>query len=916
LGSTKFTAKPGFWANLFLPQKWKLSFNHKTPDRFLLSLKQDTELRFASIRAISTRKGLLWSAIEIRSADRTDVLGGLSTSAASTLVEQLQSVINEHLISTIESDKAQLIEIDEAIQTLTRSGHQYLALGDINQTIASVPGEAAKAIAHPLFDIERVPQALSQQFPASLSMLADREARLRYNAKFITAELARFDTFFSDMDGRSLSHEQREACIRLEDNNLLVASAGSGKTATMVGKVAYVLDKGLYRPEEILVLAFNNDAAKELRERLAQQLRVNPADLGCQVSTFHALGRNIIQQVEGKPPQLANWVEHPAGESRLIEQMINELRQNDPVFLQLWTQLLVLYPKADIPVDVFDSEEDYRRYISDRNRRDGATISTLSGVYVKSLQEQRIANWLWLNSIPFEYERQVLIGEEGGEQRYVQPDFYYPEINTYHEHFAINKDGTSPFENYVEHAQQKRDGYRQAGISFFETTSAQANDDSLLEALEAQLRKRGIEPVSRSLDQVLNALEPDVIRRYHNLVSVCIKHIRSAQLKQDMLLERSKALKHKARADRFARAVWILAEAYTSKLDEAESIDFEGMIGSAIKLIEDGRYSSPFKLILIDEFQDISEPRANLIRALRSQRPFTKIFAVGDDWQSIYRFAGSDITLFTQFQQHFGTSWIGKLQQTYRCNQLIAEVAANFVQRNPGQMKKDVQSIKPAIPRSIRVIPVKVEWEKPSMENACLQLLTRLNSFAAKVATKWQTEAKLKLSVLVLSRYNMQNPFKGKTPEFSHIDVRSMTFHRAKGLEADYTVLLDVSEGNFGVPSQIEDDELLQLVIPSPETFPHAEERRLFYVAMTRASRGVFFLINQSRPSRYIAELRQIGGENVSLEMLDGRSLQECPACANGFLVQRVGKGGNTFMGCSEYPVCRHTASTDATAPQ
>lgn len=919
MGSKQFTAKPGLWARLFLPQKWTLSFTPKAPDRLQLSLKQPTEpseLPFATIIDIETSKGLLWTAIEIRSTGRTDILGGLSREAAATLAEQLRSTINQHLVSRIETDKAQLIEIDEAIQTLTRSGHQYLALGDINQTVASVPGEAAKAIAHPLFDIERVPQTIARQFPASLSMLSDRQERQRYNAEFIASELTRFDAFFNDLDGRSLSNEQREACIRLEDNNLLVASAGSGKTATMVGKVAYVLEKGLYRPEEILVLAFNNDAAKELRERLANQLRVNTADLGCQVSTFHALGRRIIEYVEGKPPKLANWVEHPAGESKLIEQMIHELQQSDPVFQRLWAQLLVLYPKADIPIEVFDSEEDYRRYISDRNRRDGATISTLPGVYVKSLQEQRIANWLWLNSIPFEYERQVLIGEESGEQRYVQPDFYYPQIDTYHEHFAINKDGTSPFEGYVEHAQQKRVGYHKAGISFIETTSAQATDDSLLEILEAQLRKRGIKPIPRNLDQIMNALEADVIRRYHNLVSVCIKHIRSAQLTQDMLLERAKALRHKARADRFARAVWLLAEAYASKLTEARSIDFEGMIANAVKLIQDGQYPSPFKLILVDEFQDISEPRANLIKALRSQRPFTKVFAVGDDWQSIYRFAGSDITLFTQFEQYFGNCWIGKLQQTYRCNQLIAEVAASFVQRNPGQMSKDVQSVRPKVPRSIRVIPLKVEWEKSSMENACQQLLTRLNGFAGKIAPKWQTETKPKLSVLVLSRYNMQSPFRGRTPTFSHIEIRSMTFHRAKGLEADYTVLLDVSEGNFGVPSRIEDDELLQLVIPSPETFPHAEERRLFYVAMTRASRGVYILTNQSKPSRFIAELKQIGGESVSLETVEGAQIQQCPACENGHLVQRVAKGGNAFMGCSEYPACRYTCSTEPTAPE
>lgn len=195
------------------------------------------------------------------------------------------------------------------------------------------------------------------------------------------------------------------------------------------------------------------------------------------------------------------------------------------------------------------------------------------------------------------------------------------------------------------------------------------------------------------------------------------------------------------------------------------------------------------------------------------------------------------------------------------------------------------------------------------MDNACQQLLTRLNSFAAKIAPKWRTDAKQKLSVLVLSRYNMQNPFKGHPPVFSHIEVRSMTFHRAKGLEADYTVLLDVSEGNFGVPSRIEDDELLQLVIPFSETYPYAEERRLFYVAMTRASRGVFLLTNQVRRSRYIDELMEIGGDNVSLESVDGQALEPCPACHKGHLVLRSAKNGSKFMGCSEYPVCRHTAN-------
>ncbi|RWQ37765.1 MAG: hypothetical protein EOS20_10940 [Mesorhizobium sp.] len=161
-----------------------------------------------------------------------------------------------------------------------------------------------------------MPAGLKASLPASFAMLTDPGVRHAYNEAFVAAELRKFQPFFDDLDGRSLSDQQREACIRLEDNNLLVASAGAGKSATMVGKVAYVLEKPLYRPDEILLLAFNKSAADELRTRIARQLQVEESALKCRVETFHALGRGIIEDVEGRPPQLANWVDHPAGEAR------------------------------------------------------------------------------------------------------------------------------------------------------------------------------------------------------------------------------------------------------------------------------------------------------------------------------------------------------------------------------------------------------------------------------------------------------------------------------------------------------------------------------------------------------------------------------------------------------------------------
>ncbi|WP_290562191.1 UvrD-helicase domain-containing protein [Agrobacterium sp.] len=375
-----------------------------------------------------------------------------------------------------------------------------------------------------------------------------------------------------------------------------------------------------------------------------------------------------------------------------------------------------------------------------------------------------------------------------------------------------------------------------------------------------------------------------------------------------MLLERANSLHDKKRARVFAQAIWKITEAYTQKLKDDKRIDFDAMIANATSLVEEARYKSPYSLILVDEFQDISDSRANLIKALKNQKPFSKIFAVGDDWQSIYRFAGSDISIFTQFEANFGASWQGRLETTYRCNQVIADAAAGFIQRNPAQLRKAVRSARPAIARSIRAIPITGERGKPDFSQACMRLLERLDRFLGGIASQWRTNSGAKLKVMVLWRYNLLDPFAGDLPQFENIEVSGLSFHRAKGLEADYTILLDVSEGEYGVPSRIEDDELLNLVMPQPETFEYAEERRLFYVALTRASRGVFLLMNGRQPSRYVRELGAIAGVNFRLETIDGEALPQCPTCHVGHLIERKSRSGGRIMGCNQYPECSHTA--------
>jgi DNA helicase-4 len=866
------------------------------------------DLPCLDIVGLSVAKGFLWSTLDITTRDRTIPLRHLRPQAAAILASKVREFVNQDLCRRIGLEIASLRRVDTEIRQIVARKERYLAQGDVAQLIAGLSSEAYLVLSHPLFDKELAPASLQTALPDTLSFLTDAKIREQYNEEFVHAELARRASFFDNLDGRSLSAQQREASVRLEDNNLLVASAGSGKSATMVGKIAYVLDAGLYSPEEILVLAFNKNAADELRERVARQLGIEQADLASKITTFHALGRSIIAQSEGRPPRLADWVDHPAGEAKVIEQIIDKLLKANPEFSRLWIDLLALHPKADRPTEVFDLEADRERYLSSRREKGNATIGTLSGTYVKSLQEQTIANWLWLHSVDFDYERQVEIEDASGAKAHVHPDFYYPASETVHEHFAIDADGSSPFPNYVEHARSKVAGYRRAAMDFFQTTSAQAGDGLLVTTLEAELKARDIPLVRKNYQAIVDALEPVVIKHYHRLITASIKRIRSSHLTLELLLERTKSLQDQPRGRAFAQAIWLITEAYSLKLREAERIDFDSMLANATRLVEDGRYQSPFSLILADEFQDITEASANLIKALKQQRPSTRLFAVGDDWQSIYRFAGSDISIFTEFEAHFGVSWLGRLEQTYRCNQLIAETAASFVQRNPAQLKKSVRSIRPAVPKSIRVIPVDGERGKPDFSDACRRVLTRLDTFLGAISDQWRRPDQQKLKVLVLWRYNQLDPFKEARPRFEYIEVSGLSFHKAKGLEADYTLLLDISEGDYGVPSQIEDDELLDLVMPMPEALEYAEERRLFYVALTRASRGVFLLTNSKQQSRFIRELSEIAGPNVRFESIDGDLLVLCPSCHVGQMVQRQAGGDSRFLGCNQYPDCDHTA--------
>jgi DNA helicase-4 len=257
---------------------------------------------------------------------------------------------------------------------------------------------------------------------------------------------------------------------------------------------------------------------------------------------------------------------------------------------------------------------------------------------------------------------------------------------------------------------------------------------------------------------------------------------------------------------------------------------------------------SPYRAIIVDEFQDISIARAKLLKALLRQDPLNRLFAVGDDWQSIYRFAGSDISIMRSFSEWFGHSEQVSLDRTFRFGQPLSDRAAHFVCQNSFQLPKTVISTVVREGAAITIVAKSKEASDP--------LRIALESIV-------QRKSQQRVSVQLLGRYNFNKP-RDVAPlrgEFPNLSIEFKTVHGSKGLEADFVVVLDVVGGRYGFPSEISDDPVLSLVLAEAEVYPNAEERRLFYVALTRARVGVYLLTDNPQSS-FLEEFRGKPGVN------------------------------------------------------
>jgi DNA helicase-4 len=765
-----------------------------------------------------------------------------------------------------------------------------------------IPQSAAHRI------LEAYPPPLSA-FTSQFGSASAKSLKLRellsefatHNHAHLAAQKAKLKAFFDTVEASPLTEEQVEACICMDDAVQVVAAAGSGKTSTMVAKTGYVLHEQLAHPEQILLLAFNTKAAAELKERVRKRLADVDGIDRVTVMTFHSFGRAVLAEVNRVKPAVAKWVGSIAKETEMIAAIVDDLRARNPKFGTDWDIFRTIYGRP-----VGRAEELTKR--SDKSRGE---IRTAGGEWVKSQEERLIADWLFYHGVRYEYERDYEHDTRSEAHQQYRPDFFYPDAGLYHEHFALDGEGRPPphFEgDYVAGVAWKRTCHAEHRTELFETTSHSLRNGCGFDELAAALTAKGVQPL---FDPSIPAKgqPPLATLELAGLVRAFQQHAKGGKLSVKNLMQELRDSDSRdlqvARSLRFLSLYERIAEEWERRLDHAGSVDFDDMLNGASEHIEKGEYPSPYTMVFADEFQDSSRARVRLLKALLDQTQRRgHLCVVGDDWQSINRFAGADLSVMTEFSQTFPHSSQLKLATTFRCPASLCDAAGAFVTANPRQLEKSVRTT------NERQGPAMAAFAFESTEDATSRVykdLGRLHKQAASGSLGAREHGRI--SVLLLGRYNHDRP--GNLGDWQDLfqdqfDLQFRTIHSAKGLEADYVMILNMVEDTYGFPSQIADDPVLLLAMPEGETYPMAEERRIFYVALTRAKRQARIYTRKSSPSRFLVEMAKKGILDVRID--GGGKLAPCPECQRGVLSERFGPYG-AFEACGSCDFKRNVPS-------
>lgn len=676
----------------------------------------------------------------------------------------------------------------------------------------------------------------------------------RHNEQVIQDTLDTHKDFFDHCLKYPLDKQQRRSIVSEEDNCLVVSSAGSGKTSSIVGKVRYLIDIKHINPQNILLISYTNKAATELTERMGIA--------GLKGYTFHKLAIDIIGKATGQKPSICD--------------------NTDALFVKIYHKLL---EEEDFKKSIVEYFVDYQVQEADWEHRKNERRQQLSElkevrlkaqfpdmdgktIYVRSEQEQKICFALSSLGVKFRYEEpyEHPLADEMHSQ--YKPDFsiYFEQYGKtkriYLEHFGVDEHGLVPTwfakdkgityeeanQKYNNGITWKKAAHEKFGTVLLTTSSADFHYSDIRHTLKASLEKVGV-PVQEKTDAELYdmVLPPNSKQEkaFIRLVVTFVTLIKSSCKSIQEILKQAKNVGDERSIFIIKRIFQPVYERYIEELKNSNQIDFTDAILQAMEICHSS-HPVKYEYIIVDEFQDISVDRYNFLKVLREGNPPAKLYCVGDDWQSIYRFSGSDMALFNQFPDYFGSTEINRIETTYRFGEPLVSLSSQFIQRNKAQIKKDIHPFNPQTKTELQFCA----YERRDYCNTIGQLV------ASIPADK---------SIFLLGRYSFDDyylSFQYKSVKednrfYYFIGARKIEFltvHKSKGLEADYVVILQCNKDTYGFPSMISDDPVLNYVLTESDQYPFGEERRLFYVAITRAKIKTYILYDKRFPSVFVDE--------------------------------------------------------------
>ena len=578
--------------------------------------------------------------------------------------------------------------------------------------------------------------------------------------------------------------------------------------------------------------------------------------------TFHKLALDIIGQTTGQKPSIYENTD------ALFVKIYHELL-NDKKFKKSVIEYFIDYQTPEKEWEKRKNER--RQQLSEQKEvRLKATFPDMDGktVYVRSEQEQKICFALSSLSVKFRYEEPYehpLVDEMHSQYK---PDFsiYFEQggetKRIYLEHFGVDEHGLVPIWfakdrgiTYEEANQKYNDGitwkkaaHEKFGTKLLTTSSADFHYSDIREKLKTLLEKADVSIQEKTDAELYDMVLPPNSKHekaFIRLVVTFVTLIKSSCKSVDEVLRQTKNAGDERSTFIIKNIFQPVYKRYIEELANINQIDFTDAILQATDIC---RSSHPVKYdyIIVDEFQDISVDRYNFLKVLREGNPPAKLYCVGDDWQSIYRFSGSDMALFNQFSDYFGQTEINKIETTYRFGEPLVSLSSQFIQRNEAQIKKNIHPFNPQVKTELQFC----DYERRDYCNVIGQLVASIP---------------LDKSVFLLGRYSFDDyylSFMYKSVKegnrFFYIigdwKIEFLTVHKSKGLEADYVIILQCNKDTYGFPSLVSDDPVLNYVLTKSDQYPYGEERRLFYVAITRAKVKTYILYDRRFPSVFVDE--------------------------------------------------------------